>query len=221
MTVLGQHTVDETRQLMRTAEFRMTRANDLVNQMPFTPENVQLVKDWNQFTDVRWRNAHDQVIDSIIGLKFANPLISESLLPAEKQFNLILSALNKQQGLVQPGDLSDLISRLEKASGKTLDESNHPLPPDFDPDLAAYQKADATIKDGEAAAAALRKKLEDESNKAKSAIPWWVWGIGGAVVIGAGYSIVKTGQQVSEKAKRDTAYIHENMTSKFLPGYKG
>jgi len=226
MTVLGKHTIDETRQLMRTIEFRIERAQPLVNRLPFTKENVQLVKEWNEFVEVRWKNAHDQALDRILLLKVNNPLIREDLVPAEGEFNLVMKARNQQgENKVVPGDLSDLISRLEKGSGQSLNEEGHPLPPEFDPDIEAFKKADATIKAGEAAAKAAATAVEQQKEKAKkgilSLIPWWGWALGGTVVAGAGYSVIKTGIQVSEKAKRDTAYIHESMSSKILPGYKG
>jgi len=230
MTVLGKHTIDETRQLMRTIEFRIDRAQALVNRLPFTNENVKLVKEWNEFVEVRWKNAHDQALNRILLLKINNPLIREDLVPAEGEFNLVMKARNQQgEGVIVPGDLTDLVTRLEKGSGEKLDEEGAPPPPGFDPDIEAFKKADATIKSGEAAAQAAKeaadKLLNEQKDKAKggvlSLIPWWVWGIGGAVTIGAGYSVYKTGTQVAEKAKRDTAYIHETMTSKVLPGYKG
>jgi hypothetical protein len=162
MTILGKHTIDEARMIMRTAEFRMERAKTLINLMPFTKENVQLVKDWNEFVEVRWKNAHNQAQAGMLSLKLANPLVPENSMPCEKEYMLIIHAMNKQEGLIQKGDLSDLIGRLEKASGQSLDESGHPVPAGFDPDLAAYQEVDKRIKAGE-------KTAKDVGEAAKGA----------------------------------------------------
>jgi hypothetical protein len=198
----------------------MERAKSLINRLPFSKANVALVKEWDDFVDVRWKNAHDSVLSTLITLRLDNPGAAEAFIPAEKEFQIISRALNTTAGFVAPGDLSGLIGRLETASGQSLDESNHPLPPDFDPDLGAFQQADAAIKGGAAAV----KKLEDAlptTGSALSRVPWWGWAIGIGVAGAAGYSVVKTGQQVSAKAKRDTEYINQNVTSKILPGYKG
>ncbi len=220
MSILGQHGVDEVRQLMRTAEFRMERAKALINRLEFNKANVALVEEWDNFVDVRWKKAHDAVLSSLITLRLDNPGAAEAFIPAEKEFQIISKAMNATAGLIAPGDLTDLIRRLEAASGMTLDESNHPLPGDFDPDLEAFNKADTAIRGGEAAI----KKLEDSlptTSSVLSRVPLWGWALGVAVVGAAGYSVVKTGQQVNAKAKRDTDYLNRTFTSKALPDYKG
>lgn len=222
--IAGQHGIDDVRQLMRTAEFRMDRAQALINRLPFSSENVALVKEWDDFVDVRWKNAHDRVLANLVTLRLDQPLVVESLLPAEAEFQIILKAINTVPGKTQTGDLTDLINRLQAASGVQLDETGHPLPPDFDPDLEVFQRADAATKQGEAAVKALEASLPGvglPSINVAAKVPWWAWAFGAAVVGGVGYSVYKTGTQVTEKARRDTRYIHENMTSKVLPGYKG
>lgn len=223
MTVLGQHSIAEVRFLMRTAEFRIHNAQEtLLDHLPFSQENVKLVKEWDEFVDGRWRNAHDKILSDIVKLKLVSPLVPEDLIPAEAQYQAVIKALNAQgESKVVAGDLSDLIRRLETASGIVMDESANPMPNDWDPDLAAFQQADAAIKSGEAAVSALENALPNASVSIAARIPWYVWGVGLAVVGGVGYSVVKTGQQVKAKADRDTKYINENLTSKALPGYKG
>jgi hypothetical protein len=221
--ILDQHTVDDVRQLMRTVEFRIDRSRDLVNHLPFTRENVALVDEWNTFVDERWKKGHDDAITTMIALKVANPLVNETILPAESTFKSLMRILfAKGEGTVSPGDLSDIINRLETASGLKLDEKGAP-PANFDPDLGAFLAADAAIKKGEAAEKALVASLPSvpTTGSVLGSIPWWGWAIAAAVVGGVGYSVYQTGRQVKEKAERDTAYIHENMTGKFLPGYKG
>jgi len=194
---------------------RMERAQALINRLPFSKENVALVKEWDDFVEVRWKAAHDTVLSTLVSLRLENPGAAEAFIPAEKEFQTISKALNAKAGFVAPTDLSGLISRLEAASGITLDESNHPVPSDFDPDLKAFQKADSAIRTGEGAA----KELATGS--VLSRVPWWAWGIGGLAAAGVGYSVVKTGRQVSAKAKRDTDYLNQTFTSKALSGYKG
>ncbi len=223
MTILGQHTIDETRQLIRTVEFRIDRTTQtLLTHLEFNAENVALVNDWNAFVDERWKAAHDKAIASMLNSKILNPLVSESIMPAEKEFQIISTAINAKPGVISPGDLSDLINRLEKASGLTLDETGHPMPPDFDPDLGAFQRADAAIKAGEGAAKAFEASLPGIGTPSIGLnLPWYGYAIGAAIAGAVGYSVYKTSVQVKEKAERDTKYINENLTSKALPGYKG
>ncbi len=222
--ILGQHTVDDVRQLMRTVEFRIERSRELVNRLPFSQENVDLVGEWNAFVDERWKKTHDLILAAILSKKLINPLVDEKILPAEREFKQVMTTLfRKGEGIVSPGDLSDIIQRLEKASGQKLDEAGHP-PANFDPDLGAFLAADAAIKQGEGAVKLFEDSLPSARSVSRSAlglIPWWGWGIAGAVAVGAGYSVYQTGKQVKEKAVRDTQYIHENLTNKVLPGYKG
>jgi hypothetical protein len=220
MTILGHHGVDEVRHLMRTAEFRMERAKALINRLEFSKANVALVKEWDSFVDDRWKQAHDSVLSSLITLRLDNPGAAEAFIPAEREFQIISKAINVTPGFIAPGDLTDLIRRLEQASGTSLDEAGHPLPDDFDPDLETFKRADVAIRGGEAAVKKLADSLPN-TGSLLSRVPWWGWAIGVGAVGAAGYSVVKTGQQVNAKAKRDTDYIHETFTSKVLPGYKG
>ena len=159
MTILGKHTIDETRHLIAVAQFRINRTNDLVNQLPYTAENVQLVKDWNEFVEVRWKQAHALALEGILGLKLANPLVPEHSMPAETQYMRIVNAMNKQEGLIQKGDLTDFISRFEAATDKKFDSEGQPVPEGWDPDLAAYQEVDATIKAGEKIATEVKTEV--------------------------------------------------------------
>jgi hypothetical protein len=227
VSLFGIPTIDEVRHIMRTVEFRIQRTQPMLNKLEFNPQNLQLVKDWNVFTDERWKQAREKALEGIVKIRLANPLVlKEELLTAQDEFNTVI----KGQGtLKETIALSPLIRRFEAATGLKIDEEGHPMPSTFDPDLEVYKAADAKIKAGEAAAKAAGKAVEDlgkgTGERVKqsllSAIPWWVWAIGGVGVAGVGYSVVTTGRKVAAKAKRDTEYLQETFVQKALPGYKG
>ena len=209
MPTLGLHTISETRQLIRTAQFRIEQTNALLPRLTDNPENNLLRLQWANFVEDRWKTAHDKAINDMFLLKQSSIIgVSEDVMPSEKAYNIILRALNVEPGRVSPGDMSDLIGKIEKAANTRIDETNKPLPGDFDPDIEVFKKADAAVKKGEAAV-----KVPSVS------LPWWGWLLGAAFVGSVGYSFYVTGKKVAMQAKQDERYLRGKVLPKMLPGY--
>ena len=226
MTILGQHSVAEVRDLASTVEFRIRAVHALIakkNGDPnaFTPGHpgvaAGVIDTWNTWLG-RWRRASDSALGLATALSLSNPLVSAANVGAEGAYKKLKCAINAScDDTHNFGDMFEAIQNVENDAEEKINERNAPQPTPGDPDLVALQKLDAAIKSGEAAAL----KAKNAVTPKLPGVPWWVWVTGAAVVGGVGYSVVKTGQGVAEKAKRDTEYIHEKMTSKVLPGYKG
>ncbi len=150
MSLFGKQTIAETRHLMNTIEFRIERVGELVNRLEFNEGNLQLVKDWDVWNE-RWDAARERVLDRLLGKKLAQPLVSDSLIEAQSEFDIVMKAKGTPAEVIA---LPSLITRFEAATGQRLNETDAPMPEGFDPDLAAYKKVDEQIKNGEAAAKA-------------------------------------------------------------------
>lgn len=154
MTFLGRNTVDETRHLMRTVEFRIEHTQPLLNKLSFNDSNVALIKDWNTFTE-RWTSVRERVLQLLLGNKLNHVLVPEHSLPAQDEYNTIMKAIGTPHEVIA---LSPLIGRFEVATGERLNETDKPIPEGYDPDFAAYKEVDDKIKAAEKAA--------DEAGKA-------------------------------------------------------
>lgn len=177
-TVFGTPTVIDTRHLMKTVEFRIARTNDLQARLAATPSNVQLAKDWAAFLD-SWAKSRARALDIMLKNKLAAPFVPDEYLVAPDAHALVLRAIG--QGTGAPTSLSALIARFEAASGQRLNEDDHPMPEDFDPDLEAYKKVDREIKKGEALAEEGREGAKDF---ATSNMGLMILGAAGLVVAG-------------------------------------
>ncbi len=180
-TVFGQQTIEETRHLMNTVEFRIALVEADLPKLTATPANVQLAKDWAAFKD-RWVAARDAVLSSMRKRKIAQVFVPESLIIAQGDFDSVLKAIG--QGTGAPTSLGILMSRTEAATGDKLDETNHPIPAGFDADLEPYKAADAAVKAAEAAAAASQQAAGDfaSSNIGLMLIGAAVLVVGGVIV---------------------------------------
>lgn len=158
-SVFGNPTVVDVRHLMRTVEFRITNTDKLQNTLAATPANVQLAKDWAAFKDA-WAINRARALDVLLKTKLAAPFVPDEYLQAPQAHELVLRAIG-QNNAGAPTSLTSLIHRFELAAGEKLDESDHPMPEDFDPDLEAYKAVDREIKKGEAAAEAGREGAKD------------------------------------------------------------
>jgi len=160
MTILGKHTLDETRHLIRTVEFRIQETDKVYANISDgwkssnTAAWTELQGDWAAFRK-RWVATRDEVLRRLLVITIGNPLVSESVLPSEPEYKLIKCAINVGcEDTYTKGDLTDCILRIEKAAGAPIDETNKPIPAGWDPDLKAYKEVDGAVKKGEAAAAA-------------------------------------------------------------------
>jgi hypothetical protein len=185
MTLFGKPTIEDVRHLMRTVEFRITRADEVATTITdewkaANPDvYADLRTDWLAFKE-RWAKARKDALDNILLLNIAQPLTSASLIVDTDDWARIRKAINVGgEDTYTKGDLNDVITRIEQAAGWQIDETNHPVPDGWDPDLTIYKEVDAKIKAGEAAA---RAAADAAASAAKS--HWGLVIIGGAVVVG-------------------------------------
>lgn len=158
MTIAGQHTVAEVKELRDQKQSDIDgynaafqRAREAWMQAdPVTAKEWE--KDWSAFL-FRWRSAMVKV-GAMLAAIAAMPgqfLIPDSALPAEPAWDIILEALQKTPGHFQKGDFPDLIQRW--AVAKLPDPGLITRQPEsFDVDLEAFKKADKTVKAVEATA---------------------------------------------------------------------
>lgn len=215
--ILAKHTVTDVRDLTATVDFRISATEALIaSSSTVTAPTLAAWRTWR----VRWSKASKDALSSVTLISAASPLVPAEYIVAETQYKQLQCAINAScdDTHADPGDFFNVIQGVETEAGRRIDETDHPLPAS-DPDQVALLALDASIKAGEAEAAKVRAAVT--LPKVAGLIPWYVWGGIGVVAVGVGYSVVRTGQQTVAKAKRDTAYIHENFTSKVLPGYKG
>lgn len=152
MTIAGQHTVAEVKELRQQKQSDIDgynnayiRAIDAWKQSdPIVAKDWEI--DWQKFL-TRWRVAMLKVEAILTGIA-AMPgqfLIPDSALPAEPAYDIILEALQKTPGHFQKGDFPDLIQRWMKA--QLPDPALITRQPEaFDVDLEAFKKADKATK---------------------------------------------------------------------------
>lgn len=215
MTILGSHTIQEVEDLMKTIEYRiqqMNKANSNITQQQVDLDPLgmlDLQKDWTAF-QVRWATMRDQVLSDLLMLSLAQPLVSISLIPAEKQYQKVISTINTgPNGSIAKGDLSDCANRIAQLGQVHIDFANMPVPSNFDPDLAAYKTVDAGIKKGEDAAKAAVGGAGDLNASVNNGILDLLSAnigkvaIGAALVLGGTYAYVKvTGAPVKALAEK-------------------
>lgn len=192
MTILGQHTVAETRDLIRSQQFRINKNDQqwvrIRSQRLAPPTAAQTLLDdqWIQFMKV-WTDERDKQTLLMTAAMLANPSVAPFILPAESNFKAINDVLT-----VRVPHLKELEQKIDaEAASLALpptDLSGQPAQNSPDADFAALRKLDAAI----AAAGNPLGKPGGTDSVAKS--PLGLILIGGAVlaVIGGGLYIKTT-----------------------------
>ena len=163
MTVLGQQTVAELRDLLAAKDYTVRQIEQAYKDFASTWEKrdasafTDWTADWHTFRR-RYDAARASAQHAIDGAKL-NPL-SDSLLPADAEYQGVLHALKQVDGTITRGDLQDLYNRIT-AAGKTPDVSQTPQPKAPDEDLRAYKAADTAVKAVETAERAVAKSAEN------------------------------------------------------------
>jgi hypothetical protein len=162
MTVLGQQTVAELRDLLAAKDYTVRQIEQAYAE--FAPSwssrdaaaATQWKADWTAFRK-RYDVARAGAQHAIDFAKLTP--VSDSLLPADSEFQAVLRALKQVDGTITKGDLQDLYSRISSA-GKAPDVSQTPQPTAPDADLRAYKAADTAVKTVEQAERAVAKSAE-------------------------------------------------------------
>jgi hypothetical protein len=190
MTILGQHTVAETRDFLRSTNYRV---NAIVNQWeavrkrrvpPNTPEQTALDTKVVAFVR-RWTNVRDQQTALLAASMLSNPMVSPSVLPAEVNFVAVTNAVQRTDPRlieVQGEVNAEAVSLALPA----LDLSKNPPQDSPDLDFGTLKVLDNAIAHGEAAAKAAGTGVV---NAAKSNTGLIV--LGTLAVVGGGIVAVK------------------------------
>lgn len=151
MTILGQHTINETRDLIRAQQFRITKNDQQFSKVraqrfsPPSSEQSVLDMDWANFMRV-WTDTRDRETLAMAAGMAANPTVSPDVLPAEKNFKAVNSVLTER--IPHLKDLEQRINDEAKTLGLTpTDLSRMPSQDSPDADFNAMKKLDAAIKD--------------------------------------------------------------------------
>ncbi len=179
MTILGQHTVAETRDLMRALQFRINRIDEQWFKIQElrrgkTEAQERIDADWISFQRV-WTDTRDKQA-MLLGLSIgSNPNVHPAVLPAEPNYKAIIDVVQ-----VRIPHLKDMEQRIDaEAAALQLPPTDlSGIPPQNSPDvdMRALAKLDAAI----AAAGNPLGKPGGTDSVAKS--PLGMILIGGAVI---------------------------------------
>ena len=152
-TVLGEHSVGETRDLINVLEWRTDKINQGWREIAERGlSNVALKGDPSFQTDLdayldRWISARRKAKLTLAAITLATPFVAESLVPSEGTYQDLLHATSATYPSYGKGDLPDVQHRLQAMRpNNPIDFSGMPNSnaPDFD--LNAYRAADTVWK---------------------------------------------------------------------------
>ncbi len=188
MTILGQHTVAETRDLIRASNFRVNKNLQQLQRVqsfrlrPPTAENFEkqqrLDADMTAFVK-KWTDVRDKETLFMLASMMANPALAPFVMPAESSYKAIDGAFR-----VDIPHFKDIEQRID-AEARLLglpatDLSGIPPQNSPDADFAALQKLDGAI------AAAGNPLGKPGGTDSVASSPLGLLLIGGAVVVGIG-----------------------------------
>ncbi len=175
MTLFGLHTVTEGNQFIINKDYEANFLNSTRKGLPQAPDGT-----WDADND-KLQAAYNQAKTifkaAAATMAVTEPGISDDYRTSgllEIAYKGISSSLEPKEGIVTPGYMQDLYNRLKTASttqNVPLPVEHLPLPnPNApDTDLTMFQKVDAFIRSGEAAA------------KKTATSPWFYAGVAAAV----------------------------------------
>jgi hypothetical protein len=149
MTLLHEHTKEETNQLIAAKEEVINQtSNAFVRSGWSGPDADKWKADWYDFNQ-RWVDMKRKVLASFVLYGFTHGPIPDQYVRAEDEWQMVLKALAVSgTGLYTTGDLPDMTNRLRDAVGQayTIDASKIPKQDAEDLDLQAYMVADKYAK---------------------------------------------------------------------------
>lgn len=185
MTILGNHTVGETRDFIRAAEYRINKNVQQwqrIKSFRLRPPTAVELADQNQ-TDTQmdaflknWTTVRDRETLLMTASMISSPLAPTSIVPAESSYKAVTGALQ-----VRVPHFKEIEQHIDAEAARLeltpTDLKGIPSQNTTDVDFAALRKLDAAIKDGEEAAKKANKAVGEA---AKSNIGLMA---GGAVVL--------------------------------------
>lgn len=153
MTILGKWSVAELKDLVKAKDYDVKQVQDARN---LGQADAAWDADWAAFKS-RYNDARTSAMLRI-GEAGALLTVSDSVIPAQEQYEGILRALTKTPGRYTDKDFQGLHNRLVTFLGHPIDFSEQPQPKaGTDTDLDAYRGADSAVKAVEAAAKGTRE----------------------------------------------------------------
>ncbi len=149
MTILGLHTIAETRDLMRSLEFRINKNVQQLQRIqmqrlqPQTATQTQLDTDMGTFVK-RWVDVRDTQALIMAAAMAANPGIIPQILPAEKQFQAIVNASSVDDPRLKVIEAS-IDAEAASLGLPPTDLSGQPAQNSPDADFLALKKLDTAI----------------------------------------------------------------------------
>lgn len=190
MTIMGQHTVDETQDLITVLNGRMFDLQNglykIVQDPSLVAKDPTLQADWGAYV-TRWGAAIGNVQKELSLKSGAQPMVPNSVLAAEDSYQELLKAVNPQTpGPYTPKDLMGLQIRIQNLTA--IPWVDRPLPADFDVDLQAYKEFDASpasqaAKFAQNKAQAAASTLGNALSENKGTIALAVIGVGAGILV--------------------------------------
>lgn len=207
-TLLGKHSIAETRELAALVDFQAHATDELVaKHQPVPAQAADALRRWTVWR-TNWQKTRDRALLDLKLLSFASPLTPEYVVPSEAQYQKLKCAINVScdESHTDPRDMREVINAVEKALDQESDLSGFRARfpeqsnvPDVDSplDQQARSVTDTAVKKLEA----LRDKVMPPPKP--FTVPWWVYALGVTVVGGIGYSFWKVHTRIQESRARD------------------
>lgn len=187
MTVLGNHTVKETRELITVVQYRFDQVENAYKGISKEwrdahPQDARLLDlEWAN-EKKHWQEVRDSVAKSLTWKNSTN-VAPADMIASEEEWKAILGFVEygASSGVERrPDDLRSIQERIEKIRGQQVDLQGVPKMSTDDPDMNAVKTLDASIAAAKGGAMKAAKDVSDVGNKAaKNNATYLV--VGGAV----------------------------------------
>jgi len=186
MTILGRHTVTETRQLLAVADYRFRETFKAFEALSEKPD--YLSKQVGELAR-KWRDNRIEIIAKLVATVAAGFPVPPALLPAESEYNQVLAFVQYGENTI--GSLQDITKKVEILSGKPIEYKNQPSQESTDFDVEIYKDLDSAIRQGEVAASKAAKKAAETADDL--ATSKWPLIIGATAIVSVvGWNVLKS-----------------------------
>jgi 3-methyladenine DNA glycosylase/8-oxoguanine DNA glycosylase len=146
MTILGKHTLAETRDYLAVANYRFSETGKAYDALTTKPDDI--TKDWETLK-ARWSVDSDDIANTMRKKAWQSFPSPSSIINTEDEFQRIAKYIQFQENVT--GSLQDITKRIETLRGSIIPYSNQPKQDSADFDSAAFKSLDATTKQIDAA----------------------------------------------------------------------
>lgn len=150
--ILGSHTLDETRDLLATADYRFKETGKAYDALATKPEDI--TQDWQKLSE-QWSKDRKQIAGRLTFLAATGFPLPSSAIRTEPEWKQILDYVQYQEN--RKGSLQDITNRISKLRGAPILYENQPKgEATGDLDLELFKELDQTTRNLDAAADAAR-----------------------------------------------------------------